>query len=327
MTTSTRARFAGQGEITFETVTLGPVADGEVRLRVDVCALCGSDKRLLQSGSAVVPGHEIGGTVVAGAGLPEGTRGIVTIPVFCGECVRCRAGRTNQCLHLGQLIGWQRDGGFAEHVDVPARCVLPVPGDIPLDVAVLGLDTIGTAAHGLRLALRTQDAVDRALVVGAGPLGLGVVAVARAMGLAVDVTDPNAGRQAAAVSLGATPAGDLAAENQYDLVVEVSGATAARETAQRVVLPGGTILALGESDEPYTMPATPRWRRTDCYTVRSFYFPAGEAEANWDLLRAAGADLRDLIVKPLTLPELPEAFARFVAGDYVKPCIVSEESR
>lgn len=323
--TSMRARFQGNAEIRFEKVTLGDVAEGDVRLRVDVCALCGSDKRLLHSGSAVVPGHEIGGTVVGGA-LPEGTRGIVYIPVFCGTCVRCAAGRTNQCLNLSQLIGWQRDGGFAEHVDVPARCVLPVPDDIPLSVAVLGLDTVGTAAHALRLALRTQDSVDRTLVVGAGPLGLGVVAVAQAMGIAVDAFDPNPTRLEAATTLSATPAGDLSAENQYDMVIEVSGANAARETAQRVVRPGGTVVALGESNEPYTMPATPRWRRTDCYTVRSFYFPVNEVDANWDLLRVMGASLRDLIVKPLTLPELPEAFARFVAGDYVKPCIVSADA-
>ncbi|WP_432906117.1 alcohol dehydrogenase catalytic domain-containing protein [Micromonospora matsumotoense] len=323
--TSTRARFQGNGEITFEQVTLGDVAEGEVRLRVDVCALCGSDKRLLHSGATVVPGHEIGGTVVGGA-LPAGTRGIVYIPVFCGTCVRCAAGRTNQCLHLSQLIGWQRDGGFAEHVDVPARCVLPVPDDIPLSVAVLGLDTVGTAAHALRLALRTQDTVDRLLVVGAGPLGLGVVAVARAMGIAVDAVDPNPARLETATALGATPAGDLSAENQYDVVVEVSGADAARATAQRVIRPGGTVVALGESNEPYTMPATPRWRRTDCYTVRSFYFPVDEMAANWDLLRVMGGPLRDLLVTPLTLPELPEAFARFVAGDHVKPCIVSADA-
>ena len=319
--TSIRARFAGDGVINFEEVVLPEPADGDVRMRVDVCALCGSDKRLLASGSAVVTGHEIGGT------LADGTRGIVYIPVFSGTCIRCEAGRTNQCLHLAQLIGWQRDGGFAEHVDVPARCVLPVPDDIDLTVAVLGLDMVGTAAHGLRLALRTQDTVDRILVVGAGPLGVGVVAVARAMGLQVDAYDPLAARLAMAVQLGAAPAGDLSGVNLYDMVVEVSGAAAARETAQRVVRPGGTIIALGESNEPYTMPATPRWRRTDCYTVRSFYFPVNEVGENWDLLRAIGPQLRDLLVKPLTLPELPEAFARFVAGDYVKPCIVSEDAR
>ncbi|WP_431728452.1 alcohol dehydrogenase catalytic domain-containing protein [Verrucosispora sp. TAA-831] len=333
-TTSSRARFTGDGRIDFEQVSLGPVAPGEVRLRVDVCALCGSDKRLLAAGSPVVPGHEIGGTVVEvgeGVDVPSGTRAIVYIPVYCGECVRCRAGMTNQCLALGELIGWQRDGGFAEHVDVPARCVLPVPDDVALDVAVLGLDTVGTAAHALRLARRTRVGdVDRALVVGAGPLGLGVVAVAPLLGVGeVHAYDPHPGRSATAERLGAVPttAEALTRENQYDLVVEVSGAAAARETAQRVVTPGGTVVALGESNEPYTMPATPRWRRTDCFTVRSFYFPTSEVEENWALLRAVGGTLRDTLTHPLPLAELPGAFARFVAGDYVKPCIVTEEAR
>jgi threonine dehydrogenase-like Zn-dependent dehydrogenase len=330
--TSSRAVFAGGGRIDFERTELGLVAPGEVRLRVEVCSLCGSDKRLLAAGSAVVPGHEIGGVVVAtgdGAELLTGTRAIVYIPVFCGDCVRCTVGLTNQCLALRELIGWQRDGGFAEHVDVPARCVLPVPDDIGLEVAVLGLDTVGTAAHALRLSARTRAGdLDRVLVLGAGPLGLGVVAVAAQLGVGeVHAYDPHPGRLAAAAQLGATTAGDLAGENLYDLVLEVSGAAPARETAQRVVTPGGTVVVLGESNEPYTMPATPRWRRTDCFTVRSFYFPVSEVDANWPLLRAVGATLRDTITQPLTLAELPEAFARFVAGDQVKPCIVAKGAR
>lgn len=329
--TSIRARFPGDGRVRFEKTTLGPVPDGEVRLRVDVCALCGSDKRLLATGSSVVPGHEIGGTVVESApdvAVPVGTRGIVYIPVYCGTCRRCLAGCTNQCLNLRDLIGWQRDGGFAEHVDVPARCLLAVPDDIPLTTAVLGLDTVGTAAHALRLWQRVQpDGVERALVIGAGPLGLGVMSVADAFGVgAVDAFDPHEGRLATAVELGATPAGNLGSESQYDLVVEVSGAAAARETAQRVVAPGGTVIVLGESNEPYTMPATVRWRRTDCFTVRSFYFPVDEVEANWGLLRRSGEMLRDRLTVPLKLADLPDAFARFVAGDYFKPCIVSENA-
>jgi hypothetical protein len=74
------------------------------------------------------------------------------------------------------------------------------------------------------------------------------------------------------------------------------------------------------------MPATPRWRRTDCFTVRSFYFPAYEAEQNWPLLRQQGAALRDLLSKPMSLDELPGAFASFVAGDYLKPYIVMEKT-
>jgi threonine dehydrogenase-like Zn-dependent dehydrogenase len=200
-----------------------------------------------------------------------------------------------------------------------------VPDDIGQDVAVLGLDTVGTAAHGLRLALRTQNELPRRLlVVGCGPLGLGVVAVARAMGIeAVDAHDPHPGRLALAGRLGAGTRVDLDSENQYDVTVEVSGAAPAREVAQRVVVPGGAVLALGESNEPYTMPATPRWRRTDCFTVRSFYFPLAEVAGNWDLLRRCGPALRDVLAHPLTLPELAQAFERFVAGDLLKPYIVS----
>lgn len=322
------ARFRGDAVIDFTDDDLGEPAAGEVRLRVDVCALCGSDKRLLAGGSAVVPGHEIAGTVVTtgrGTSLPVGTRCIVYIPVFCGECDQCRRGRTNRCLQLRELIGWQRDGGFADVVDVPERCALPVPGDIPQDVAVLGLDTVGTAAHGLRLALRTQEEHPRRLlVVGCGPLGLGVVAVAQALGIgSVDAYDPHPGRLALAGRLGAGTAVDLESENQYDITVEVSGAAPARDAAQRVVVPGGAVLALGESHDPYTMPATPRWRRTDCFTVRSFYFPLSEVEGNWDLLRRCGPDLRDVLAHPLTLPELAQAFDEFVAGDLLKPYIVT----
>jgi threonine dehydrogenase-like Zn-dependent dehydrogenase len=322
------ARFRGDAVIDFTEDSLPELAPGEVRLRVDVCALCGSDKRLLASGSAVVPGHEIAGTVVAtgpGTSRPVGTRCIVYIPVFCGGCDQCLRGQTNRCLQLRELIGWQRDGGFADVVDVPERCALPVPDDIGQDVAVLGLDTVGTAAHGLRLALRTQERPPRRLlVVGCGPLGLGVVAVARAMGIeSVDAVDPHPGRLALAGRLGAGTRVDQESENQYDITVEVSGAAAARATAQRVVVPGGAVLALGESNDPYTMPATPRWRRTDCFTVRSFYFPLAEVEDNWELLRRCGPALRDVLAHPLTLPELAQAFDRFVAGDLLKPYIVS----
>lgn len=320
------ARFLGDGVIEIRSAPMGPLAAGEVRVRVDVCALCGSDKRLLAKGSPVVPGHEIAGTVVAtspGTGIPVGRRGIVYIPVWCRQCTSCLAGQTNRCLELSELIGWQRDGGFADLVDVPVRCLLPVPDDIPQDVAVLGLDTVGTAAHGLRMALRTQETVpERVLVVGCGPLGIGVVAVAQAMGIAhVDAYDPHPGRFALAQALGASALEDPDAENQYELVVEVSGARQARALAQRTVRPGGAVLALGESDEPYTMPATPRWRRSDCFTVRSFYFPLTEVEQNWDLLRRCGARLRDSLATPMSLPELSQAFDAFVAGEYLKPFI------
>lgn len=285
---------------------------------------------MLAAGSSVVPGHEVAGLVDAvgdGSPLEVGQRVLVYIPVFCDECDQCRRGQTNRCLQLTELIGWQRDGGYAEYIDVPARCLIAVPDDIPLDVAVLALDTVGTAAHGLRMARQTQpDGVRSLAVVGCGPLGLGVIAVAAAMGLPQPLAyDPHPARLAAAIALGATPLDDLDTLNQADVAVEVSGTHQGRAAVQRLVRPGGAVLALGESNEPYTMAADVRWRRTDCFTVRSFYFPLTEAPDNWDLLRANGVAVRDLLCVPVPLDDLPTAFERFVAGDYLKPCIVFPE--
>lgn len=328
--TNRSAHFEGEGVVSFSDAPLEDLAEGWVRIRVDVCALCGSDKRLLASGAAVVPGHEVVGTVIESApGAPGvGTRVLVYIPVSCGECKACLEQQNNRCYNLDGLMGWQFDGGFAEYMDAPIQCVIPVPEDIPSDVAVLALDTFGTAAHALRLGARTQPGgIQNLLVIGCGPLGLGVVSVALAMGIPnVHAWDPNEARLALAVTLGAMPAQNLESTNQYQVVAEVSGAEPARATAQNVVEPGGAILALGESNEPYVMPATPRWRRTDCFTVRSFYFPKSEVDDNWDLLRTHGARLRDTIMTPTRLGDLEETFTRFLDGEYVKPYITHEEN-
>lgn len=330
MTSNRVARFRGKGVIEFEDVVMPTLKDGWLRVRVAACALCGSDKRLLGSGSSVVPGHELAGTVIesaASAGPGAGSRVLVYIPVFCGECKACLQGQTNRCFRLEQLIGWQVDGGFADLVDIPAQCAFPIPDDISFEIAVLGLDTIGTAAHGLRMGIRTQEGtVNNALVIGCGPLGLGVIAVARELGIeTIYAFDPNRERLRMALELGAVEATDLETINQFQMAVEVSGTASGRELAQRVTEPGGAVLALGESNDPYSMPANPRWRRTDCFTVRSFYFPRVELEANWELLRRHGSRLKNAIMSATTLDELPQTFERFTSGEYIKPYITNEK--
>src|SRR5699024_11035506 len=130
-------------------------------------------------GAAVVPGHEVAGTVVEtsrDSGAPTGQRAVVYIQLFCQTSQNCRSGWENRCENAEQLIGWQRDRGYAEYIDVPAHVVIPVPDDLPLDVAVLALDTVGTSGHGLRMALRTQETLpSKIAVIGCGPVGLGCV--------------------------------------------------------------------------------------------------------------------------------------------------------
>lgn len=324
----TGAYFLGDGEIEFREAPMPELPEEWVRLRVEVCALCGSDKRLLASGASVVPGHEIVGKVVdpGNTDTDVGTRAAIYIPVACQTCEACLDGRQNSCYRLESLVGWQIDGGFATYVDTPKSTLLPVPNDIPPEVAVLALDTFGTAAHALRMGLRTQQSIDSLLVVGCGPLGLGLITVAQAMGIAnISVTDPDSRRRGLALELGADQATDFETINQYQVVAEVSGSDSGRALAQNLVKPGGAILAIGESNTPYEMPATPRWRRTDCFTIRTFYFPTTDAPLNWDLLRLTGQQLCDLIMEPTDFKDLANTFERFVDGELVKPFVRFKE--
>ncbi|KAA0920566.1 alcohol dehydrogenase catalytic domain-containing protein [Streptomyces apricus] len=331
LTQARRARFHGNNSIEVGQEVLPELAIGEVRVAVEISALCGSDKRLYRDGSVVVPGHEIAGRIVETShDVPScrvGERGVVYAPVFCGACASCAIGFTNGCLKLVELIGWQRDGGYATHVDVPVRCFVPIPDSMPLDVAVLGLDTVGTAAHGLRWAIQTRmRAVERVAVIGCGPLGLGVAAMSLDMGLPTpEVFDPIPSRLEAAMGVGARRLHDLDVENQFDIVVEASGSRAAREIAQRLVRPGAVLLALGESDEPFVIPANPRTRRTNLFTLRTFYFPMSEVEDNWAALSRVGPQLLSILGSPASLAELPEVFVSFSRGELLKPIIRFDE--
>jgi threonine dehydrogenase-like Zn-dependent dehydrogenase len=283
------ARFLGEGRIAIEEVAQPRPRQGEVLLRVTCCALCGSDLRPLRSGWPVTPGHEILGRVDQPGHAWHGRRALVYIPVFCGHCEDCTAGRTHVCRNATDLMGWQRDGGYAEALAVPEQCLLPVPDDIPDRLAPLLLDAIGTTAHGLRLAQRIVPRGE-ALLLGAGPIGLGALMVLRGMGYGpVFVVEPGEFRAGFAASLGATRlAPGEAAARRFDLVIEASGKDPARQLAFEAVAPGGAIVQFGESDS-WTIAENKAIRRKDFCLLRSFYFPVGDHAANIELLRAAAA--------------------------------------
>jgi L-iditol 2-dehydrogenase len=176
-----------------------------VLLRVLACALCGSDLRPLRQGWPVTPGHEILGRVQQPGHSWDGRRALVYIPVFCGRCEDCARGDTHLCCNATDLMGWQRDGGYAEALAVPEQCLLPVPDDIPDSLAPLLLDAIGTTGHGLRLAQRIVPG-GSVLLLGAGPIGLGAQLRLRGMGYGpVCVVEPGTRRAAFAASRGPEP--------------------------------------------------------------------------------------------------------------------------
>lgn len=300
---------------------------GEVRLRVRRTALCGSDCKLWQRGTDLVPGHEIFGVVDHPGHARDGQRCGVFMPVHCGQCDSCLRGDTHLCLSQSTLIGWNRDGGYAQWVAVPESCLLPVPDDIDDDLAPLLLDTIGTAAHGLRtVAPLVPPAQTEVLILGAGPVGLGGLVAAQQMGWRrLWVADPRPERLALATALGAAahPVGDRT--RRFHLVIESSGAHAARNQALEIVWPRGVVLLVGENDQPWTIEETKPIRRKDFYMVRSFYFPKADLDANVALLRARRDDYRRFVDRRFGLGDFADVFPRFAAGELVKPLLAPDD--
>ena len=318
------ATFLGQGRIEITTSALPVAASGEVLLRVLACALCGSDLRPLRKGWPVTPGHEIVGRVDQPDHALHGQRCLVYIPVWCGRCVACQAGHTQLCEAATDLMGWQRPGGYAQALAVPEQCLMPVPDDVPTHLAPLLLDTIGTAAHGVRLS-QALAPTGRALVLGAGPIGLGALLVLQQFGYGpVDVVDPNAFRLHVAAELGGTPLAAPAPGARYALVLECSGKDAARQAALEAVAARGVVVQLGEADS-WQVNETKAIRRKDFYYLRSFYFPLAEYAPNIELLRANRARYERLVDARVPLQGLQTLFGEFARGERLKPQLSLEE--
>lgn len=313
------ARFLGQGRIEVRAAAEPAAAAGEVLLRVHRCALCGSELRLFRNGAGWIPGHEILGVVDQPGHALHGLRALVYIPVFCGQCASCRAGDTQLCDQVGDLIGWNRPGGYAEALAVPEQCLLPVPDDISDALAPLLLDTIGTTAHAIRLARRALSDAGPALVLGAGPIGLGAILTLQTLGFSdIEFAEPRAYRAAIAAEFGARPF-DAARLRRFALVLESSGRPEARQIAIEAVRPHGVSVLLGESEQPWPFTETRTIRRKDFWMLRSFYFPIGDYAENLELLRQDRARFGRLVDATGDLGRLQDMFAAFAEGRLAKP--------
>lgn len=314
------ARFVGDSHIEMRDEGIPTPAEGEVLLQVSFCGLCGSDKRIYREGFPLVPGHEVSGVVVDGngTGIATGTRVVAYLNVFCGTCRYCLRGETNRCRNSKGLLGWSApwNGGYADFMAVPAIDILAIDDRIELDEAVLLLDTIGTAWHGLRLA--SVETASRALVIGCGPLGLGAVAGLQAFGVQeIFGSDLSTSRREAVTSFGGHPVqpDEVEGLEDLDLVVEAVGTAGTVMSAIRSVAPGGRVVMLGEIWKPWQFEPSAETMLKDYSLIRSWYFPITEFAENQQMLIDGKVDSSQLISHTFPLAELPDAFGLFMGGD------------
>jgi D-arabinose 1-dehydrogenase-like Zn-dependent alcohol dehydrogenase len=201
---------------------------GEVVVRVMAAGICHSDAHYRSGvGSTRRPctlGHEVAGIVAeAGAGVRSprpGDRVCVHYLVTCGECAQCRAGAEQFCA-TGEMIGKDRDGGFAEFIRIPARNALPLPASIPFEHGAILMCSSATALHALRKARVGRG--DAVAVFGIGGLGASAIQLAKAEGAeVVYAVDVNAAKLALAARLGAEPV-DARAEDAVQAIRRLTG--------------------------------------------------------------------------------------------------------
>ncbi len=312
-------KFLGDKKVQVEQVAMPKPGNGEVLVRVVRCALCGSDFKLFFNGEKLTGGHEILGMVEQPGHALHGKRCLVYIPVYCGECDDCKRGDTNLCVH-SELMGWNRPGGYSEYFAAPEKVLIPVPDDIPDELAPLLLDAISTPAHGVDLAELVTRGQGDVLIMGAGTIGLGALLVCRDKGYKnIVVTEPRENRQARAKAFGACirAAGDKS--RRYKLVLECSGNLMARQEAIEVVDSRGAVVLLGENDKPWCMEENKIVRRKDFYMLRSFYFPKADVLRNAEILRRNMQEYRTFVDAQFSFDEFEDHFARFAAGELTKP--------
>lgn len=328
------AVFVGEGRIEVRDAPDPEPGAGELLLEVIACGICGSDRSAWDRGSATTPGHETAGRVVgrgSGTTTAEGTTGSVFLVAWCGECPRCRDGARGACLAREGMLGFDRDGGFADRIVIPERCFLPLAPGLDPETAVLLLDVTGTALHALRRAGAFHVPPPAALVMGAGPLGLGCILALRAVGVArVISVDVAARRLELAGELGATAVtGGVGADERVravlpdgpPLVLEASGNPHAQRQALDLLAPGGRLVLLGHSPAGLAVSASRDLIGPEKTLLGSEYFDPSEHAENQRLVLDGLLDPSGVVTHRYGLERLEEAYRRFWSGETGKVLI------
>lgn len=234
---------------------------GFARVKVKAAAICATDLEIMDgnipANYPVVPGHEWSGIVDA-VGSPEdehwvGKRVIGSNDVVCLKCDACRSGNWRYCEHFEE-IGFRRNGAYAEYVIVPAYDLYEIADSLPFENAAL--------CEPLGVALGTMRKVDAKLgqtcvIIGAGSIGLCMLAVAKAMGLRrIIVAASSRKRLALAGQMGAYATVATAEEDLVevakrlhpegtDVVIDATGIESCVQTALKIAKKGAAVALAG----------------------------------------------------------------------------------
>ncbi len=304
--TAVLVREIGAFELT--RIALREPEDDEVLIEVEVTGLCRTDLKLIRTGHRDltlprVPGEEVVGVIRKVGrlvkGLEEGRRVYVYPGIWCGRCPSCRRGAENLCREM-QIMGFHRDGGFAEYVIAPARSVIPVPDGLSAELAVFA-EPLSCCLNALELSRIKQG--ETIGIWGAGPAGTLLARASRAMGALPAPIEPDSRRRE--ISNGRTyNTGD-----KFDVCIVAVGSRQAYEEALGAMNPRGRIVIFSglQPSEDEARLSLNRLHYYEQTLVGAYGCSFMHGVQALDLIASGNVAVEDMISHRMALGELDEA--------------------
>ena len=325
------ARIHAPGRMRLEEVADPRCPDTGLLIRVKACGICAADKKMMLQGHRALSyprilGHEISGEVAESrhADFGVGDRVQVAPGLSCGKCPYCLRGMDNQC-EKREIFGFTVDGGFAQYLAVPLQGAVQgrathLPGNISFPLATLA-EPIACCLNGFsKMPLYARETV---VVLGAGPLGLLNVLIAKAQGTGkLIVSEPRGDRRAKAHRLGATRSFDPGQENLHEVVNEESngkGADVLILASPLVGLQEGVLQAMARGGRISVFSGLPgRWSQpgldlnlvhyNELMITGAYGCTAAQNAAAIDFISTAKDRLQELITGNIALGSLGDMF-------------------
>lgn len=325
----------GKEDVRVEDIQPAALKPGEGRIQIQAALTCGTDLKVFRRGyhaKMIVPpavfGHELSG-IVSEVHSPQSTvkigdRVVVANSAPCGQCFHCRNQQENICDDLLFL-----NGAYAESIVVPARIVeknlLRLKPETTFKDAAL-VEPLACVVQGIEdVKLRAGQHL---LVLGAGPIGLMFVALAKQLGCEVTVAGRRAARMDAARKLGADHVIDIgdgnnlvdklreASKDPFDVVIEAVGNPTVWEASVRLVRKGGTVNFFGGCPSGTTVTLdTTLIHYSDLTLLASFHHTPRTIRRALEFIEAGVIRARDFVDGECSLDELPQLLKSMTQGN------------
>jgi len=315
------------GELDYHVADYPIPKPGEVILKMSHLGICGTDLHAFEGNQPFfqyprILGHELAATIEDPNGADGFERGeaVTIIPYFyCGQCIACRKGKTNCCSSI-RVFGVHIDGGMREYVSVPAYALIKSSGLSGEQLALA--EPLAIGAHGIRRAgINNNDTI---LVIGAGPIGLGTIVMAKLEGARVIAMDIAEQRLSFAKEIYKADAIiDPSTENVHqklmeltngdmpDVVIDATGSRSAINQGFSYISHGGRYVLIGLQKEEIIF-SHPEFHKREATLMSSRNATRSDFNHVISVVAAKKIDVIPLITHRVEFGEVKKAFSTWL---------------